>query len=268
MLALLTSLLAAALYSVSSARLLLMLQRASSATQPTGRSLTFVIATVGLVLHAFLLSRQTGWPDTLQLPFFTALSAAALGIVLLHLALCLREPADYLGLAAYPFAALALLASQLAGAHGRVIGFAVLAHVLLSLLAYAVLALATAQALLVALQRKRLAQHRPGGFIRALPPLERTESLLIALLCAGFVLLTLSLASGFFYLDNMFAQNVVHKTILSALAWLGYGLLLLGHWRFGWGGRRAVNWTLAASALLMTAYFGSKLVLELVLQRT
>ena len=103
--------------------------------------------------------------------------------------------------------------------------------------------------------------------MNALPPLERTETLMFALLVTGFGLLTLSLASGFFYLENMFAQHLVHKTVLSALAWLGYGVLLYGRWRYGWRGKRAVNWTIAASTLLMLAYFGSKLVLEFVLRR-
>lgn len=268
MLLTLSSIAAAVLYSLATARLFRALRSAAGGAPPmtaAGRNQTLVLAAIALGLHLIVLTSQTGVPTTLRLPFFTAMSAAALGIVLLHLALCLREPADYLGLAAYPFAGVALLASQAAGVTGASGGNAVLVHVLLSLLAYSVLALATAQALLVALQRKRLAQHRPVGIIRALPPLERTESLLIALLSVGFGFLTLALASGFFYLENMFSQRVAHKTVLSALAWLGYGLLLLGHWRFGWGGRRAVNWTLGASALLMLAYFGSKLVLELVL---
>ena len=36
-------------------------------------------------------------------------------------------------------------------------------------------------------------------------------------------------------------------------------------WRCGWRGIRAVHWTLAAMALLLLAFFGSKFVLELVL---
>jgi ABC-type uncharacterized transport system permease subunit len=56
--------------------------------------------------------------------------------------------------------------------------------------------------------------------------------------------------------------------VLSILSWLLFGGLLVGRWWFGWRGRRAVNWTLAAMLVLVLAYFGSKLVLEVFLDRT
>ena len=180
---------------------------------------------------------MTGLPDTLQLPFFTSLAVTAIGVVLLQLVLCVRQPADYLGLAVYPLAAVALLAGQASGEGGTVQGHAVQIHVLLSVLAYAVLSLTAAQAGLVAIQRHFLSRHRPGGFMRALPPLDTTERLLFALLTAGFALLTLSLASGFLYLEDMFAQHLVHKSVLACIAWAIFGVLLFGRWRFGWRGR-------------------------------
>lgn len=103
--------------------------------------------------------------------------------------------------------------------------------------------------------------------MRVLPPLTSTESLLFSLLAVGFGILTLSLASGFAFLDDMFAQNVAHKTILACLAWVIFAVLLFGRWRFGWRGQRVVRWTIAGFATLLVAYFGSKLVLEFILQR-
>ena len=229
------------------------------------RRLTLALAAVALVLHSWVALSLTGLPDTLQLPFFTALAVTAIGVVMLQLLLCVRQPADYLGLAVYPLAAVALLAGQASGHGGTVQGHAVQLHVLFSVLAYAVLSLTAAQAGLVAIQRHFLSRHRPGGFMRALPPLDTTERLLFALLTAGFALLTLSLTSGFLYLEDMFAQQVVHKSVLACIAWSIFGVLLFGRWRFGWRGRRAVHWTLAGFALLILAYFGSKFVLEMVL---
>jgi ABC-type uncharacterized transport system permease subunit len=84
---------------------------------------------------------------------------------------------------------------------------------------------------------------------------------------AGFVLLTLALISGFAFLDDMFAQHLVHKTVLSTLAWLIFGGLLIGRFRYGWRGRTAITWTLSGFGVLILAYFGSKAVLELILQR-
>jgi ABC-type uncharacterized transport system permease subunit len=59
----------------------------------------------------------------------------------------------------------------------------------------------------------------------------------------------------------------VHKVVLAIVAWLLFGMLLLGRLRFGWRGRRALRWALSGYALLALAYFGSKLVLETVLGR-
>jgi len=265
---LLLSIASAMLYSVASARLYRSLgqPRSIGTSVPAGRQLTLLMAAIAMALHAGVVITQTGLPGELNLPFFTALTTTALGIVVLQLVLCLWQPADYLGLAAYPLAALTALMTISAPDTSVLLGYAVRVHVLLSLLAYAVLALATAQAVLVWVQRRRLHSHRPGGIMNALPPLEQTESLLIALLATGFILLTLSLASGFFYLEDMFAQNLVHKTTLSGAAWLTYGVLLFGRWRFGWGGKRVVTWTLIATLLLILAYFGSKLMVELLLQ--
>ena len=83
----------------------------------------------------------------------------------------------------------------------------------------------------------------------------------------GFALLTLALLSGFAFLEDMFAQHLVHKTVLSTLAWLMFGGLLIGRLRYGWRGKTAIVWTLSGFAVLILAYFGSKMVLELILQR-
>ena len=55
--------------------------------------------------------------------------------------------------------------------------------------------------------------------------------------------------------------------VLSVLSWLVFGALLLGRLRHGWRGRRAVRLTLGAMLLLLLAFFGSKFVLELLLDR-
>ena len=66
---------------------------------------------------------------------------------------------------------------------------------------------------------------------------------------------------------DLFAQQLWHKTVLSLLAWAGFGALLFGRVRYGWRGRRAVRLTLVAMTVLGLAFFGSKYVLEVVLQR-
>jgi ABC-type uncharacterized transport system permease subunit len=83
----------------------------------------------------------------------------------------------------------------------------------------------------------------------------------------GFVLLSLALFTGVLFLEDIFAQHLVHKTVLSIVAWLVFATLLWGRWRFGWRGQVAIRWTVGGFVFLMLAYFGSKLVLELILNR-
>ena len=91
--------------------------------------------------------------------------------------------------------------------------------------------------------------------------------MLFRTIAVGFILLTLTLLTGVLFVEDFLSQHLVHKTVLSVLSWLVFGGLLLGRWRYGWRGVRAVHWTLTAMALLLLSFFGSKFVLELVLGR-
>jgi ABC-type uncharacterized transport system permease subunit len=75
------------------------------------------------------------------------------------------------------------------------------------------------------------------------------------------------LFSGFIFIEDLFAQHLVHKTILSILAWLIFSSLLIGRKRYGRRGKKAIRLTLYGFVSLLLAYFGSKLMLELILQR-
>lgn len=100
-----------------------------------------------------------------------------------------------------------------------------------------------------------------------LPPMQAMEKLLIQTLICGFFILSLSLATGFMFTYDMFAQHLVHKVFFSALAWCVFAFLLWGHWYFGWRGKKIIRWTLSGFSLLILAFFGSKLVLETILMR-
>jgi ABC-type uncharacterized transport system permease subunit len=140
-----------------------------------------------------------------------------------------------------------------------------LAHIVLAVLAYSLVAVGSVLALALLWLDKRLHRHLALGTLTSLPSVEALEAGMFQSLTAGFALLTLTLFSGFIFVDNLFAQHLAHKTILSCLAWLLLGMLLIGRWRFGWRGRVAARWALASFALLGLAYFGSKLVLENIL---
>ena len=234
------------------------------------RNLGIALGFIGLVLHALMLYQELFTAGGLNLSFFNAVSLAAWTVAALLLISALTKPVENLAILAFPLAAIMILldarypGSRLL-ADGA--GWALQVHVLTSMLAYSLLTLASAQAILLAVQDNHLRRHHPGGFIRTLPPLQTMESLLFEMIGLGFVLLTVSLLTGFAYLENMFAQHLVHKTVLSIVAWLAFAMLLWGRYRFGWRGRTAIRWTLVGFAVLMLAYFGSKAVIELVLQR-
>lgn len=141
-------------------------------------------------------------------------------------------------------------------------------HAAVALAAYAALSLAALQAVLVWHQEVALRQRRPplgGRFV--LPPLSAMETTLFRWIQTGFALLSLTLLSGMLFINDWFAQHLVHKTVLTCMAWAVFAALLLGHWRAGWRGRQAARWTLAGMALLLLAFFGSKFVLEVLLRR-
>ena len=147
------------------------------------------------------------------------------------------------------------------------VGWGVGSHILFSLLSYSILGIAALQAVALALLIRRLKHRRLHGLVAVMPPLQTMEDLLFRLIWTGELLLTLSIVTGALFLEDIFAQHLAHKTVLSIVAWLLFAVLLLGRSRLGWRGITAVKWTVAGFALLILAYFGSKLVLELVLHR-
>lgn len=226
-------------------------------------------AMLGLLLHSAVLYGQVFVGDGLNLGFFVAISLFGWLIAALLIAACSAQPVENLGIVLLPASAVAVLLALLFPTERMIYPEhrALRFHILLSVLAYAVLAMAAVQALLLAVQDRHLRRHRPGGFVRGLPPLITMEQLLFQMIGIGFVLLTFALITGSHFLSDIFAQRLAHKTVLSLLAWLVFAVLLWGRWRHGWRGRTAIRGTLAGFAVLLLAYFGSKLVLELVLQR-
>lgn len=227
-----------------------------------------IMGMVGVAIHALLLYQRMNTDGGINLSFFGASSLVAWTIMLLLLLSAITKPVENLGITLLPLAALTIVlemhfpANHILAADSP---WTLRIHVIISLLAYSLLAMASVQAVLLAIQDYQLRHRHPGGFIRALPPLQTMEALLFEMIGLGFTLLSVALLSGFIFLENLFTQHLVHKTLLSIAAWLVFGILLWGRHRFGWRGQKALAWTLSGFVVLMLAYFGSKFVLELVL---
>jgi ABC-type uncharacterized transport system permease subunit len=232
-----------------------------------GARSALAIATIAVVTHAAqLLAVHRG---ALDLHFFAALSLVACVVSALTLLVNLTRPVAALGVIVFPLSALLLLADSFLATPTAPMpmDWHIKLHVTVALLSFSVLSIAASMAILLAIQERALRHRQLGPWLSALPPLTLTESLLFRLIAAGFVLLTLTLLTGILFVDNLFGQNLVNKTVLSIIAWLVFGALLYGRWRHGWRGRSAVNLTLIGMGTLALAFFGSKFMLELILHR-
>jgi ABC-type uncharacterized transport system permease subunit len=140
-------------------------------------------------------------------------------------------------------------------------------HIIFALLAYAIMTIASLFALLLAYVNYRLKQHKSLINTLNIPPMMTLEKSLFQLVLIGFVLLTCTLLTGFIFLEDMFAQHKAHKTVFSIIAWIIYAVLLWGHFKRGWRGRLVIYITIIGSSLLTLAYFGSRIVREIILLR-
>lgn len=233
-----------------------------------GQARFSLAAAVALIAHATALSLLIIRDGQLAVGVNEALSLFTWQAAALLWGLGLMQPVQSLALAVYPAAAAAALAaalwpSSLTGI--PLLDWKIQLHVALSLLSAGFLSLAAVQALTLAVQDRRLHDRAaPGGGL-SLPPLQSMETILFQLIAAGFFMLSLSLATGLLFVDNLLAQHLAHKTVLTGLAWTLFGILLWGRWLRGWRGATALRWTLSGYSLLILGYFGSKFVLEQIL---
>lgn len=142
-------------------------------------------------------------------------------------------------------------------------------HLMISVAAYSLFTIASLHVILMTLLERRLHGGRLPVMLQQLPPLLTMEQLLFRILTAGFVLLTLTLASGIFFSEEVFgrALRFDHKTVFGVLSWIIFGALIAGRRFYGWRGRVAMRWTLSGFLMLVLAYIGSKFVLEVILGR-
>lgn len=264
-----TSLLAVVLYLVATGSLAMRMKRAA-AGEASAKTPILMFGLGAGVLHGFAIYLSLHESVGINLSFFNALSLEGWLISLMVILAAWRQPVENLAIALMPLAMLSLILMALFPGNNPIPiepGSPLQIHILLSIAAYGVLTIAAVQAIALAMQDKALRSHQPGGLIRTLPPLRLMESLLFQLIGVGFTLLSLALLTGILFIEDMFAQHLVHKTILGGISWLVFGTLLWGRFRHGWRGRKAIRWTIAGFILLLLAYFGSKFVVELILNR-
>ena len=229
----------------------------------------FGIGLIALLCHAVIAGDSISQNGAVSLGFYKISALLFLVINVACIISMARRPLQNLLVVLFPLSALSVLISTYAPDTALVetdLSGGMFLHVSSSILAYAVLTLAAIQSALVAAQDHQLRHRHTQGIVKILPPLQLMETMLFELLWIGVALLTLAIVTGFIFIDDIFAQRLVHKTVLTIFAWVLFSVLLWGHYQLGWRAQTAVRLTLAGFAVLMLAFFGSKLVMELLLQ--
>lgn len=148
-----------------------------------------------------------------------------------------------------------------------VLGWPLAVHVVLAMGSAGMFAVAAVLVAMLAAQDGALRAGRTGGWLATLPPVESLERALFTVIGIGTAALSVAILAGLLFVTDLFAQHLVHKTVLALAAWAIFACLLAGRWRFGWRGRKAARYTIAGFIVLAVAYFGSKFVLEVLLGR-
>jgi ABC-type uncharacterized transport system permease subunit len=225
-----------------------------------------------LLLHLYLLDIGVFGGEGIRLGFSTSISAVAALTVMTYAVASWRYhlaglQGFVLAFAGVTVAIEAISPLSHAAPHSDMPAFQL--HLAVAFAAYALFTIAALHALLIALAEKHLHMAVPPKIVADLPPLLTLEKLLFRMIQAGFVLLTMTLASGVLFSEEIFGKALPwnHKTVFGIASWLIFGALILGRRIKGWRGRTAIHWTLAGFVSLLFAYVGVKFVLEVVLGR-
>ena len=240
-------------------------RRHSTQSESSGNSHLFAII-IALLLHALLLGRLMLTPTGINFGFSNSLTLLSWMIAAASIFIGVRNKLEFMGLLVFPVCIISIVLSFVfPSTYHHPIGTSALlkTHITLSIIAYCLLSIAALIAIVLAVQDHQLHKQKTGILNNSLPPLQTTEKLMFNIISFGFLTLTAALITGF-----MFANDWVnHKTIFSCTAWAVFLILLTGRHLAGWRGRTAIRWTLAGIVILMLAFFGTKIVLELILHR-
>lgn len=226
---------------------------------------------LALALHGWLIFNGL-FGNGFNLGFYNALSAIFWLTVLIYWVSDLKHELHSLQAFVLPPAAVfAILPALTTQNHYLPTGEAglFLAHIGIAILAYSLFTFAALHAALMTIAERSLHNKPTVIKLPSFPPLMVMETLLFRIITLGFILLTITMVSGMLFSEQIFGKPLQfnHKIIFSIASWLIYGALLIGRYRYGWRGLKAIRWTLTGFVLLLLAYVGSKFVLEVLLHR-
>ena len=226
---------------------------------------------IAILSHGIYVVLEIKTDSGIDLSFFNVVCLVSLAVNMAVLLASIRQPVHTLFFIVFSIAILTIFSSMLVGTTAAPrpnISAELLTHIVMSVFAYSLLALTACQAAILLIFEGRLRRHMSLRFLRSLPPLETMEAVLFQWLSTGLFLLTIAISSGFIFLYDQFSEHVTqHHTVLSMASWTVYTIIFMGHYFFGWRGNITSRWILVGFVLLMTGYFGTKFVIEFVLDR-
>ncbi len=229
--------------------------------------LAFTVALISVVSHLFYAANVSFLGNELNFSLSSMTSLVSVILVAIYLLGSTTMPIKRLGILVFPLTAISLVFSYLWNSDASYLtnyGGAFTAHILISILAYSLLAITSVQAVLYVYQEKQIKSHASPSVLSALPPLQTMEVLLFRLLATGFILLSLTLISGVLFSQTIFGLpfEFKHHTVLAFMGWGVFAALLFKRFKNGIRGSKAAIWILSGFLLIQLGYFGTKIVSE------
>ncbi len=237
--------------------------------KPIFKTVTLSLLILAIILHGIILTPKIITSSGLNFNVFNVLSLTGLFCLIFFVLFSLYRPILSLGVLAVPTAIIGMSFGEFGQATYQPMtdmSLGVQVHILLSFGAYCLLLMACVQAVILRLQIRELKHQTMHRFwVAKLPSLQSMEGLLFDMILMGFVILSIAIGLGLMTTYDVVAQHVAHKLVFSILSWLVFGVFILGHYRFGWRGKKATNFTIYGFILLAIGFVGSKVVIELIL---
>ncbi len=236
--------------------------------QPKHGALASLVAiSTGMTLIGLLL-REPIKPEGLYFGLVSGLATATLLIQASYLFGLIRHGIRGLGLILLPATALPLLLIPLLSDSDATASWIQTksplqdAHLLISLLAYAVLTLATIHALMYLQLNRSLKRKQIGTLLKALPALTEIEKHMYAQILGAAWLLGIGILTGLTWQWREAAHFhlLTHKILLAIFSWVVLVMLLVMRKRANWSGRKGSIMVIAAYIMLVLAYFGVKFI--------
>ncbi len=238
--------------------------------KPNGRTLVLICGGIALLAHLINMVEVISTPLGYNFGFFKIATLFSFSISCLVILSSLKKPLENLFLIIFPLAVISILCSLLIPSsytphadYSR--GLAL--HIVLAILATSIITIGAVQAVFMSYENHQLKQKHGYRLIRHMPALQTMESLLFEIVWVGIFLLSGVIITGILFTEDFLGQHLSHKTVLSISSWIVFAILLWGRHFAGWRGAIAIRWTLIGFIFLVLAYFGSKFVLELILER-